>query len=78
MVSSVVRGPESSIAMAYPPTAARSDSFNEPIVAMTAVGSYPQCAMQLAQRGSLPRPNLSHSVVSMSSRYVFAYPSSSR
>ncbi len=33
----------------------------------TAVGSYPQCAMQLSQRGSLPRPYLLQSVVSISS-----------
>ena len=34
----------------------RSDWRSEPIVAMTALGSYPQCAMQLLQRESLPRP----------------------
>ena len=31
-------------------------SRSELIVASTAEGSYPQCAMQLAHRGSLPRP----------------------
>ena len=35
---------------------ARRPSLSEPMVASTAVGSYPQCAMQLLQRGSLPRP----------------------
>ncbi|CAO0837926.1 hypothetical protein SMICM17S_09167 [Streptomyces microflavus] len=50
--------------------AARRDSFSDPMVASTAVGSYPQCAMQLAQRGSLPRPYFSQSVSSMSWRYV--------
>ena len=48
--------------------AARSDSRNEPIVANTAVGSYPQWAMQFAHRGSRPRPYRSQSVVSTSSR----------
>src|SRR5262249_11915000 len=38
------------------PRAALIDSRSEPTVASTAEGSYPQCAMQLAQRGSLPRP----------------------
>ena len=33
----------------------------------TAVGSYPQWAMQLSQRGSLPRPYFDQSVVSISS-----------
>src|SRR4051795_5817212 len=47
--------------------AARSDSLKDFVVASTAVGSYPQCAMQLSQRGSLPRPYLSQSVVSTSS-----------
>lgn len=35
---------------------ARSDSRREDSVAKTAVGSYPQWAMQLAHRGSRPRP----------------------
>src|SRR5215212_11505678 len=60
------------------PIAARIDSRNELRVASTAVGSYPQCAMQLAHRSSLPRPNWSQSVSSSSSLYVFAYPSASR
>ena len=47
---------------------ARIDSRNDDIVAMIAVGSYPQCAMQLAQRGSRPRPYASQSVSSTSSR----------
>ena len=38
------------------PRAALIVSRSEPIVASTAEGSWPQCAMQLAQRGSLPRP----------------------
>src|SRR6516162_3126304 len=38
------------------PRMARSDSRSDPIVASTADGSYPQCAMQFAHRGSLPRP----------------------
>ena len=50
------------------PRIARMDSRREPMVASTADGSYPQCAMQLAQRGSLPRPKASQSVVSISSR----------
>ena len=41
--------------------------LSEPIVASTAVGSYPQCAMQLLHRSSLPRPYFDQSVVSMSS-----------
>jgi uncharacterized Zn finger protein len=56
----------------YAETRARRLSLSEPMVASTALGSYPQCAMQLAQRGSLPRPNASQSVVSSSSAYVFA------
>lgn len=39
------------------------------------MGSYPQCAMQFAQRGSFPRPYLLQSVSSISSRYVGTYPS---
>jgi hypothetical protein len=35
---------------------ARIDSRSDPTVASTADGSYPQCAMQFAHRGSLPRP----------------------
>jgi hypothetical protein len=38
------------------PRIARRDSRSDPIVASTADGSYPQCAMQFAHRGSLPRP----------------------
>src|SRR5260370_42672958 len=38
------------------PRAALIVSRSELIVASTAEGSYPQCAMQLAHRGSLPRP----------------------
>jgi hypothetical protein len=56
----------------YAVTRARMLSRSEPMVASTALGSYPQWAMQLAQRGSLPRPNASQSVVSSSSEYVFA------
>ena len=41
---------------AQPPRTARSDSRSDPMVASTADGSYPQCAMQFAHRGSLPRP----------------------
>jgi hypothetical protein len=52
---------------AQPPRTARSDSRSDPIVARTADGSYPQCAMQFAQRGSLPRPYASQSVSSISS-----------
>src|SRR6476469_10331927 len=48
-------------------SAARTDCLHDLVVASTAVGSYPQCAMQLAQRGSRPRPSFSHSVVSTSS-----------
>jgi diguanylate cyclase (GGDEF)-like protein len=47
-------------------------------VASTALGSYPQCAMQLSQRGSLPRPYFDQSVCSISSLYVFTYPSDIR
>jgi hypothetical protein len=38
------------------PRTARMDSRNDPIVASTADGSYPQCAMQLAHLESLPLP----------------------
>jgi hypothetical protein len=38
------------------PRSARIDSRSDEVVASTADGSYPQCAMQLEQRGSLPRP----------------------
>ncbi len=38
------------------PRSARMDCRNDPIVASTAEGSYPQCAMQLAHLGSLPLP----------------------
>ena len=38
------------------PRAALIVSRSELVVASTAEGSYPQCAMQLAHRGSLPRP----------------------
>jgi hypothetical protein len=48
-------------------TNARSDWRIEPIDWSTAVGSYPQWAMQFSQRGSLPRPYRSQSVVSSSS-----------
>jgi hypothetical protein len=37
-------------------TSARRDWRRDPIVAITALGSYPQWAMQLAQRSSLPLP----------------------
>ena len=71
-----VAGPASRIDLCghsvYAVTRARMLSLSEPMVASTALGSYPQCAMQLAQRGSLPRPNASQSVVSSSSAYVFA------
>ena len=43
------------------------DSRTLPAVASTALGSKPQCAMQLWQRGSRPRPYFDQSVVSMSS-----------
>ena len=36
------------------PRIARSDSLSEPIVARTADGSYPQCAMQFAHCGYEP------------------------
>ena len=51
---------------------ARRLSLSEPVVASTAVGSYPQCAMQLLHRSSLPRPYFDQSVVSTSSLYVDA------
>src|SRR5580693_6332812 len=57
---------------------ARMPSFSDDIVAITAEGSYPQWAMQFAQRGSLPRPYFSHSVVSISSLYDETYPSDIR
>jgi hypothetical protein len=38
------------------PRSARIDSRRDEVVASTADGSYPQCAMQFEQRGSLPRP----------------------
>ena len=44
------------------------DAVGLAMVANTAVGSYPQCAMQFSQRGSLPRPYLDQSVFSISSR----------
>ncbi len=68
--SPVRSGPRESglAALDQVPRIARIDSRREPMVASTADGSYPQCAMQLAQRGSLPRPKASQSVVSISSR----------
>ena len=49
------------------------------VVASTAVGSYPQWAMQF-RHWTLPlcRPYFDQSVVSTSSRYVLAYPSAWR
>ena len=38
------------------PRMARIEARSDPMVASTADGSYPQCAMQFAHRGSLPRP----------------------
>ena len=38
------------------PRIARIDSRSDDVVASTADGSYPQCAMQFEHRGSLPRP----------------------
>ncbi len=52
----VLHDPDRLWGCGHPPTTARSDSRSEAIVASTAVGSYPQCAMQLAHRSSLPRP----------------------
>ncbi len=52
----VLHNPDRLWGCGHPPTTARSDSRSEAIVASTAVGSYPQCAMQLAHRSSLPRP----------------------
>jgi hypothetical protein len=51
----------------YQPRSARIDSRSDDVVASTADGSYPQCAMQFEHRGSLPRPYASQSVVSISS-----------
>src|SRR5262249_42859117 len=45
-----------SVSCQWADTAARSDCFSEVVVRSTAVGSYPQWAMQLSQRGSRPRP----------------------